>query len=87
VLYTYNLEIYVGKQPDGPYQVSNKLADVIKRLVEPINGTGRNILADNWFTDVNVVFELRKRKLSYVGILKSNNPHLPVESVALKNQP
>ena len=47
VLYTYNLEIYIQKQPDDPYQVSNKPADVIKRLVEPINGTGRNINADN----------------------------------------
>jgi hypothetical protein len=47
VLYTYNLEIYIQKPPDDPYQVSNKPADVIKRLVEPINGTGRNIKADN----------------------------------------
>jgi hypothetical protein len=70
VLYTYNLEIYAGKQPDGPYQVSNKPADVVKMLEEPFNSTGRNITADNWFTDVNVVFELRKRKLSYVGTLK-----------------
>jgi hypothetical protein len=34
VLYTFNLEIYAGKQPDGPYQVSSKPADVVKRLVE-----------------------------------------------------
>jgi hypothetical protein len=52
VLYTYSLVIYAGKQPDGPYQVSNKPADV-KRLVEPISGTGCNIMADNWFMDVN----------------------------------
>jgi hypothetical protein len=64
MLYIFNLEIYTGKQPDGLYQVSNKPADVIKRLVEPVNGTGCNIMADNWFTDVNLVFELRKRKLS-----------------------
>ena len=87
VLYTYNLEIYVGKQPDDLYQTSNKLADVVKRLVEPINGTGRNITADNWFTNINLVFELRKRKLSYVGTLKKNKPQLPVESVAAKNRP
>ena len=87
MLYTYNLEIYAGKQPDGPYQVSNKPADVVKRLEEPISGTGRNITADNWFTDVNVVFELRKRKSSYVGTLKKNKPQLPVEFVAVKNRP
>jgi hypothetical protein len=30
VLYTFNLEVYAGKQPDGLYQVSNKPADVVK---------------------------------------------------------
>jgi hypothetical protein len=87
VLYTYNLEIYAGKQPDDLYQTSNKLADVVKRLVEPINGTGQNITAENWFTNINLIFELRKRKLSYVGTLIKNKPQLPVESVAVKNQP
>ena len=46
-MYTFNLEIYAGKQPDGPYKVSNKPADVVKSLVEPINATVRNIGADN----------------------------------------
>jgi hypothetical protein len=56
------------------YQVSNKLANVVKRLVEGINDIGRNIMADNWFIDVNLVFELRKKKLSYVGTPKKNKP-------------
>jgi hypothetical protein len=87
VLHTYNLEIYAGKQPDGQYPHSNKPTDVIKRLVEPINSTGWNIMAVNWFMDVNWVFELRKRKLSCVDTLKKNKPHLPVEFVAVKNRP
>jgi hypothetical protein len=87
VLYTYNLEIHAGKQPDGLYQVSSKPADVVKRLVEPINGTGHNIKADNWFMDTSLVFELRKRKLSYVDTLKKNKPQLPVEFVVVKNRP
>jgi hypothetical protein len=62
--------MYMGKQPDGPYHVSKKPADVVKRLVEPIGGTEHNITADNWFTDVNLVFQFRKRNLSYVGTLK-----------------
>jgi hypothetical protein len=53
VLYTYSLEIYAGKQPDGPYQVSSKPTDLVKRLVEPINSTGHNITAENWFMGVN----------------------------------
>ena len=87
VLHTYNFEIYAGKQPGGQYPHSNKPTDVIKRLVEPINSTGCNIMAVNWFMDVNWVFELRKRNLSYVDTLKKNKPHLPVELVAVKNRP
>ena len=64
VLYTHNFQSYAGKQPDGPYQVINKPTDVVNRLVEPIKGTGRNITAENWFMDVNRVFEFSKRKLS-----------------------
>ena len=67
------------------YQVSNKLANVVKRLVEGINDIGRNIMADNWFIDVNLVFELRQKKLSYVGTLKKNRPQPPVKFVVVKN--
>jgi len=56
VLYTFNLDIYTGKQPDYPQEVTNKPADDIKRLVKPINGTGHNITVDTSFTDINIVF-------------------------------
>ena len=54
VFYTGNLEIYVSKQPEGPYLISNKPTDVIKKPVEPIYSSGCNITADNWFTDINL---------------------------------
>ena len=50
MFYTANLEIYCGKQPDGPYSVSNKPADIVKRLVEPSKGKNRNLTTDNWYT-------------------------------------
>lgn len=39
VWYTYNLEIYPGRQPEGPFQMSYKPVDVVKRLAEPIYAT------------------------------------------------
>lgn len=68
--YTYSMEIYPGRQPQGPYEQSNKPSDVVRRLAQPIYGTGRNITADNWFTDVQLVTELKSNKLSYVGTIK-----------------
>ena len=70
--YLHHLETYAGKQPDGPHSLSNKPADVVRRLFAHISGSGRNITADNWFTDIDLVQELKEKKLSYVGTLKRN---------------
>lgn len=81
MVYNYNMEIYAGKQPEGPYFVSNKPKDVVKRLTEPIYDTGRNITCDNWFTDFDLVNDLKKRKLSYVGTVRKNKAPLPAAFV------
>lgn len=84
VWYTHNLEIYPGKQPEGPFSISYKPVDVVKRLTEPIYNTGRNVTADNWFTDVELVSFLQSKKLSYVGTVKKNKRQLPLDFVATK---
>lgn len=53
--YTYNLEVYPGKQPPGSFDISNKLEDVVKRLCEPIFGIHYNITLNNCFTTYNLV--------------------------------
>ncbi|KAJ0181062.1 hypothetical protein K1T71_003147 [Dendrolimus kikuchii] len=47
-----DLQLYAGKQPEGPYQLSNAASDVVKRLITPISGTGRNLSINNWYTSV-----------------------------------
>lgn len=84
--YTYNMEIYAGKQPEGPFCISNKASDVVYRMVEPLSGSGRNITADNWFTDIDLVDNLKKKKLSYVGTVRKNKKQLPSEFVATKRR-
>ena len=59
--YLHHLEIYAEKQPDGPYSLSNKPADAVRRLTAPISGSGRNITADNLFTDIDLTQELKKK--------------------------
>ncbi|XP_046686002.1 piggyBac transposable element-derived protein 4-like [Homalodisca vitripennis] len=34
--YTFNLEIYAAKQPEGPFKVSNAAKDVTMRMIKPI---------------------------------------------------
>lgn len=82
IFYTSNLEIYAGVQPQGPFAKSNKTVDIVKRLTAPIVNTGRNITADNWFSDVTLLKDLADTKLSFVGTLKKNKWQIPSE---LKN--
>lgn len=60
--YTYNLEVYVGAQPDGPYKINNSPNNVVTRLVQQIEGTKRNITIDNWFTSLLLVLQLLEEK-------------------------
>lgn len=62
MMYTVNLEVYCGKQPNGPFEVSNAGKDVVLRIAQPILGTGRNITGDNWFSSLPLVNELSKKK-------------------------
>ncbi|XP_022184406.2 piggyBac transposable element-derived protein 4-like [Nilaparvata lugens] len=61
-MYTVNLEIYAGTQPNGPYKTSNSSEDVTMRMVEPISSTNRNVTIDNWFTSVSLAEKLLKEK-------------------------
>lgn len=69
-----------------PFQVSYKPSDIVKRLTEPLYNTGRNITADNWFTDIQLVDFLQIKKLSYVGTVKKNKWELPFDFVATKSR-
>lgn len=77
--YTYNFEVYCGKQPEGPYQVSNKPQDVVLRLSSPIWGSGRNITVDNWYGSIPLVQALFEKKITCLGTLKKNKTEIPVE--------
>lgn len=87
MFYTYNLEIYAGKQPEGPYKMSNSPKEVVSRLSQPIFGTGRNITCDNWFTSFQLLQFLKEKKLSLLGTIRKNKPQLPPEFVNTKNRP
>ena len=67
MFYMYNMEIYVGTQPDGPFCTSNKPQDVAKRLTKPIYNSGRNVTTDNRFTSFDLVQDFYVNKLSFVG--------------------
>lgn len=79
-MYKVNLEVYTGKQPDGPYKISNSSEDVTLRIVEPVSNTNRNITMDNWFTSIPLAEKmLKEKKLTVVGTIKSTRVGVPHE--------
>ena len=73
------MEVYAGKQPDGPFQLSNKPHDITMRLTAPIFGTSRNLTTDNWYTSVPLAEDLLKNKITLVGTMKKKKPDIPPE--------
>ncbi|CAI6353934.1 unnamed protein product [Macrosiphum euphorbiae] len=55
------MELYTGKQKEGPYKISNSATDVVLRLSRPIYDSGRNITADNWFSSIPLAKELLEK--------------------------
>ncbi|CAK1588307.1 unnamed protein product [Parnassius mnemosyne] len=76
--YLLKFEIYAGVQPEGPYRMPNDTVSLVKRMTEPIWGTGRNVTMDNWFTSVPLTNTLLKdRQLTMVGTIRKNKPEIP----------
>lgn len=87
-MYTYNLEIYPGAQPHGPYQLSNRPTDVVKRMIEPLRNTKRNITMDNWFSSIPLAMDLLNNyKLTVVATLKKNKAEIPKEFLCNRQRP
>lgn len=70
--YTWNFEIYCGKQHDGPYQISNKPLEIVKRLTEPLKNSHRNVTTDNYYTSYPLAEYLLQNGLTLIGTLKKN---------------
>ena len=59
--YVYNMEIYAGLQPEGPYKtdkVYNSSIAVVTRLISTISKSARNVTFDNWYTSYSLVESL-----------------------------
>lgn len=82
--YLLNAYIYVGKDSDGKCLTKEeqkllKPTQAVIQVTQPIINTNRNVTADNWFSSIELVQELQKRKLTYVGTLKKNKKEIPTE--------
>lgn len=86
--YTVKMEVYCGKQPLGPFKVENDSSSVVKRLLEPIDKTGRNLTTDNYYTSIPLANDLYiNHRITMVGTIRKNKPQLPQIFKDVKNRP
>ncbi|KRY40028.1 PiggyBac transposable element-derived protein 4 [Trichinella spiralis] len=84
--YVSKVEVYVGKQNEGPHQMDTSPAAVVKRLCSAIVGTGRNITMDNWFMSYSLVEDVLKEKLTAVGTMRKNKRQIPAAFIDTKHR-
>jgi hypothetical protein len=70
--YALNFVIYIGKGSLIPDENVTAKA-VTLHLMQPYLDTGRHLTGDNWFSSVELAEELKNRKTSYIGTLRSNS--------------
>lgn len=67
------MEVYVGKQPDGPFEFSNSPTAVLHKLCQLIKCTSRIVTVDNWFTNMDLLTSLYTYfKLTLLGTIRKN---------------
>lgn len=82
--YTWKTQVYIGKPPNGKPEV-NQGKRVVLEMTDGLKG--RRVTADNFFTSYDLVIELQKRQLSYLGTIRKNKTFLPPLLLDLKKKP
>lgn len=81
--YTLNFTVQLVR----PYgNNSNKPTDIVKRLVEPIKNSNRNLTTDNYYTSYPLAEHLLQVGLILLGTMKRNKREIPPEFISEKNR-
>ena len=74
--YASNARIYVRRQP-GSEPEKNLGQNVVIQLTSPLQGSGRNVTMDNYFTGIPLAKTMLQRKLTIVGTMKKCKREIP----------
>lgn len=78
--YVFNLKPYLGREETAKCTKNVSLgAQVVLKLVEPLEHSGRNVTCDNFFTSVQLSDNLLSKKLTLLGTVRKSNRDIPPE--------
>lgn len=80
--YTFKTIVYTGKE--GKSREVNHGQNVVMKLIEGLENEGRVLVADNFYSSIDLVEELIKMKTFYCGTLRSNRKGLPKQFMSKK---
>ncbi|KAJ8929890.1 hypothetical protein NQ314_017377 [Rhamnusium bicolor] len=60
---------------------------VVLRLIAPIAYSNRNITGDNWYSSIELIDEVRKCGLTYVGTMRTNKMQIPPQFQPNRSRP
>lgn len=89
--YFLNGYVYTGRNCHGygltpEEKQTSERTQAVLRLTRPIVSSNRNITASKWFGSVEVINELIKRNLTYVGPLRKTLKEIPTELLQWKGR-
>ena len=79
--YPLNAEVYLGRQPGAAAAAkdTNRIRNLVKRLVHPWINTGRTITTDNYFTSAELAEDFLGVQTTLVGTIRRNKKEIPRE--------
>jgi hypothetical protein len=84
--YVLNILPYLGKFKSTDPPEKNLGFKVVQELVKPIEGTGRNVTTDNFFTSLALARDLKQKRLTLVGTMRHNRKELPSKIKEIKDR-
>jgi hypothetical protein len=75
--YCINAEVYLGRK--GEERERNQGSRVVLELTHHLSDSGRNVVADNFFSSFSLVRCLEARRLTFFGTIRKNKPELPTD--------
>ena len=77
--YIYNFKIYVGKYENDSNEKSphGKSGKVVIEMIGDLEGQGRSLYVDNWYSSPKLFSKLHDEKTNVCGTIRKNRTHLP----------
>ena len=85
--YVFNMKPYLGREESVTRDKTVSLgSDVVLKLTEPLERSGRNITCDNFFTNVQLADVLLRKNLTLLGTVRRSNRDIPSEFQANRSR-